>query len=67
MAEVLACKGHQYEYVSEKLGYLAGNDLYDAYVEGRLTPAAVRKLFLTHVHEPNAAREAYFQLQRKLC
>ena len=52
---------------ASKLGYLAGTDLYDAYVEGRLTPAALRKLFLTHVHEPSAAREAYFQLQRKLC
>jgi hypothetical protein len=54
--------GHKYEYVTEQLGYLAGNDLYDAYVRGRLTPAAVRKLFLAHIDEPGAARGAYFQL-----
>ena len=29
--------------------YLAGNDLYDAYLEGRLTTAALRKFFLTHI------------------
>ncbi len=61
-----AFTGRRYEYVTEQLGYLAGNDLYDAYLEGRLTPAALRKLFLTHIGEPGVAREVYFHLISRL-
>ena len=32
-----AFTGRKYEYVAEQLGYLTGTDLYDAYIEGRLT------------------------------
>ncbi|MGA2354298.1 MAG: ChaN family lipoprotein [Terriglobales bacterium] len=58
--------GRKYEYVAEQLGYLTGNDLYDAYLEGRLTTAALRKLFLTHIQEPGVARKAYTQLRTRL-
>ncbi len=58
--------GQKYEYVAEQLGYLTGNDLYDAYLEGRLTTAALRKLFLTHIEQPGVAREAYVQLRTRL-
>jgi len=58
--------GHKYEYVAEQLGYLAGNDLYDAYLEGRVTTAALRKLFLTHIEEPGVAREGYALLRTRL-
>jgi hypothetical protein len=61
-----AFTGHKYEYVAEQFGYLAGNDLYDAYLEGRLTTAALRKLFLAHIEEPGVAREAYAQLRTRL-
>ena len=58
--------GHKCEYIAEQLGYLAGNDLYDAYLEGRVTTAALRKLFLTHIEQPGIAREAYTQLRARL-
>jgi hypothetical protein len=61
-----AFSGRKYEYVTEQLGHLAGTDLYDAYIEGRLTTTALRKLFLTHVEEPQVAREAYAQLRTHL-
>ena len=61
-----AFTGHKYEYVTEQLGYLTGNDLYDAYLEGRMTTAALRKLFLTHIEQPGVAREAYIQLRTRL-
>jgi uncharacterized iron-regulated protein len=61
-----AFSGRKYDYVAEQLGYLAGNDLYDAYLEGRLTTAALRKLFLTHIERPGVAREAYAQLRTRL-
>jgi hypothetical protein len=58
--------GHKYEYAAEQLGYLIGNDLYDAYLEGRLTTAALRKLFLTHIEAPGAARDLYAQVRARL-
>jgi hypothetical protein len=65
-AQAPAFTGRKYEYVAEQLGYLTGTDLYDAYIEGRLTTTALRKLFLTHVEEPRVAREAYVQLRKRL-
>ena len=58
-----AFTGHKYEYVAQQLGYLTGTDLYDAYIEGRLTTAALRKLFLTHIEQPAVAHVAYVQLE----
>ena len=65
-AQVPACTGRKYQFVAEQLGYLTGNDLYDAYLEGRLTTAALRRLFLTHIEQPGLAREAYLQLRTRL-
>ena len=61
-----AFSGRKYEYVAEQLGYLTGNDLNNAYLEGDLTTAALRRLFLTHIEEPGVAREAYVQLGTRL-
>ena len=61
-----AFTGRKYEYIAEQLGYLTGTDLYDAYLEGRLTTAALRKLFLIHIEQPGVAREAYVQLRTRL-
>jgi len=66
LAQAPAFTGRKYEYVAEQLGYLTGNDLYDAYLEGRLTTAALRKLFLTHIEQPGVAREAYVQLRTRM-
>ncbi|HKM46403.1 MAG TPA: ChaN family lipoprotein [Terriglobales bacterium] len=61
-----AFTGRKHEYAAEQLGYLTGTDLYDAYIEGRLSTAHLRKLFLTHIEEPGMARQAYVQLRRRL-
>jgi len=66
-AQAPAFTGRKHEYAAEQLGYLTGNDLYDAYLEGRLTTAALRRLFLTHIEQPGVAREAYIQLRTRLC
>jgi hypothetical protein len=58
--------GRKYEFVVEKLGCLLGNDIYDGYIDGKLTPAALRKLFLAHIDEPAVAREAYSKLTARL-
>jgi heme-binding uptake protein ChaN (Tiki superfamily) len=62
----LGFSGRKFEYVTEQLGCLLGNDLYDAYLAGRFTPAALRRLFLAHIEEPGAARETYLHLQTRL-
>ena len=41
-------------------------DLYDAYLEGHVGPAVLRRLFLEHLEEPNAACEAYANLNARL-
>src|ERR1039457_4162339 len=61
-----AFTGRKYEYVAEQFGHLTGTDLYDAYIEGRLTTTALRKLFLTHIEEPGVASQAYVQLRTRL-
>jgi hypothetical protein len=66
LAQAPAFTGRQYEYAAEQLGYLTGNDLYDAYLEGRLTTAALRQLFLTHIELPGVACEAYVRLRARL-
>jgi Haem-binding uptake, Tiki superfamily, ChaN len=65
-SEAPAFTGRKYEYAAEQLGYLTGTDLYDAYIEGRLTTTALRKLFLTHIEEPGVARQACVQLTTRL-
>ncbi len=58
--------GRTNHYIIERLGHLTGTDIYDAYIEGRLSTHALRKLFLTHIERPGLARETYCQLSRWL-
>lgn len=62
----LAFTGRKWEYATERLGCLLGNDLYDAYLEGRLGPPALRRLFLAHLEEPGSASEVYANLNARL-
>ncbi len=63
---VLAFTGRKRDYVTRQLGYLLGNDLYDAYLEGKIGAAVLRKLFLDHLEEPGAASAAYANLNSRL-
>jgi Haem-binding uptake, Tiki superfamily, ChaN len=64
--EGIRSSGAKFEYITRQLGYLLGCDLYDGYLEGRVTPGFVRSLFLAHVEEPGMARESYFILVHRL-
>jgi heme-binding uptake protein ChaN (Tiki superfamily) len=64
--EGIRSSGTKFEYITQQLGYLLGCDLYDGYLEGRVTPGFVRSLLLTHVEEPGTARDAYFTLVHRL-
>lgn len=63
---VLSFTGRKWEYVTEQLGCLLGNDLYDAYIDGRVGPGALRRLFLAHIEEPGAAGKVYANLNVRL-
>src|SRR5438552_18270214 len=58
--------GEKFDYATQQLGYLLGSDLYDAYLEGRVTRGVLRRLFLTHLEPLGAARDMYFSLVRKV-
>jgi hypothetical protein len=62
----LAFTGRKWDFATERLGCLVGNDLYDAYIDGRIVPAAVRRLFLAHLEEPGAASTVYAYLNSRL-
>jgi len=63
---VLAFTGRKWEYATELLGSLLGNDLYDAYIEGRFGPGALRRLFLAHIEAPGDASRVYAHLNARL-
>jgi len=66
LKQSFAGSSRSHEFVTDRLGCLLGNDLYDAYLDGRLKPAALRKLFLTHIEDTGAATETYSQLADRL-
>src|SRR6202167_4226273 len=47
------------ESSAREFGYRLGETLYDAYLAGRVTPAALRRLFLAHLDKPGIARKIY--------
>jgi hypothetical protein len=61
-----AYTGEKLEYATAKLGYMLGSDLYDAYLEGRVTKRFVKDLLLHHLDQPGSAEKAYFSLVRKV-
>ena len=58
--------GATFDYLTTSLGHLLASDLYDAYLEGRVTRTALRHIFLTHLEQPGEARFAYLSLISKL-
>jgi hypothetical protein len=63
--EGLHWEGEKLDYLTQQLGYMLGSDLYDAYLEGRVTRRFLKGLFLLHLEQPGAARSAYLALVRK--
>lgn len=47
-------------------GYRMGNQIYDAYLAGKIAPAGLRRLFLTHLDEPGLARKVCATVISKL-
>jgi hypothetical protein len=58
--------GENFVASTELLGYMLGNALYDAYLQGRFTPAGLRRIFVSSLEEPGAATRLYRELSGRL-
>ncbi len=58
--------GDKFEFVAPRLGQMLGNQIYDAYLAGRLAKRFLRSLFLRKLERSGAARSAYYAVVRKL-
>src|SRR5579862_5847031 len=47
----------KFECAARDWGYSLGNQIYAGYLEGKAKPRALRRLFLTHLDKPGAARK----------
>jgi hypothetical protein len=56
---------HEFEPEADSLGLVLGDGLYRAYEEGRIGRTVLRRLFLTRLQEPGAARKTYSEAARK--
>ena len=56
--------GAKFAFATERLGYMLGSQLYDAYVAGRISKRYIRSLLFRKLSGP-AARSTYFQIVRK--
>ncbi len=58
--------GEKLESVAREWGFRIGSAIYDAYLAGKVTPSALRRLFLAHLHEPGLARKVCGAILSKL-
>lgn len=58
-AAMAAARGgkEKVEETAQAWGYRLGNELYNAYLAGRVKPSGLRRLFLAHLNEPGLARK----------
>jgi len=54
------------ESAAQDLGCRIGNQIYDAYLAGRVAPSSLRRLFLAHLDEPGVARKVCTAVVGKL-
>jgi hypothetical protein len=47
----------EFESAARQWGYRIGNEVYDAYLSGKVKPHGLRRLFLVHLDEPGVARK----------
>ena len=58
----LAADAFQSNCIARQFGYVLGNDLYAAYLDGRFSRAMLRHLFLTPLQEPTIPKRACLDL-----
>ncbi|HZQ90505.1 MAG TPA: ChaN family lipoprotein [Terriglobales bacterium] len=65
MREGVLLPGARGRFAAEMLGKLLGSQLYSAYVAGRVRKRFLRSLYCRALHQPGAARTAYFVAVRR--
>jgi hypothetical protein len=58
-AALAAIRGNKekFESIARDWGYRIGSQMYAAYLEGKVKPAGLRRLFLVHLDKPGLARK----------
>jgi hypothetical protein len=56
----------KFDYCTRQLGYMLGSDLYDAYLDGEVTPTFMKKLFLAHLEGSGTAAAIYFSVVKRV-
>ena len=56
----------KFESTARDLGHRIGNQIYDAYLAGKVAPSGLRRLFLAHLNEPGLARKVCATVIAKL-
>ncbi len=56
----------QFGVAAQKLGYALGSQLYNAYLRGSVSRAALRGLFLAHIDEPGQSRPVIQEILRRI-
>jgi len=54
----------EFDATAQKLGYMLGSELYDAYLRGAVSRTALRHLFLAHIEEPGKAWQTVQEITR---
>jgi hypothetical protein len=62
----LRADGATFESITQEWGYHIGNQIYAAYLVGKVKPSGLRRLFLAHLNEPGAARKVCTAVIAKL-
>jgi hypothetical protein len=57
--------GQKLEYLTQQLGQLLANELYDAYLTGHISKRTLRALFFADLSAPGAAEAAYFTIAHR--
>jgi Haem-binding uptake, Tiki superfamily, ChaN len=65
IAEGTAYAGEKRVYTTRQLGNILGTQLFDAYVEGRVSKPSIRAMYMVHLDQPGAARDLYFSIAQR--
>lgn len=56
----------QFDFLAQRLGYRLGSELYDAYLRGNVSRAALRQLYLAHMEAPGEAWSVLQEILHKI-
>jgi uncharacterized iron-regulated protein len=60
------CRRKRFDASTQLLGYMLGNALYEAYLQGKMSRSALRRVYLTRLEEPGSAKRLYQELSSRM-